>query len=153
MKKIVLIVLGVLLCAAFVCTQITDTKELRFTGMIANCGTYDLPFDEEEYEKLETLGIEFDARYSKRLLGSAKMEGTVTFDGKTYQIREIQPADQGRWFVVLWHENDPYVKCTYLWTTHDFKQFYLGYEGDLWFGPAGTCEELIGSLDAFGLWF
>lgn len=151
MKKIILIVLGAALIAAFICTQIIDTKELRFTVKIANCGTYDLPLDEEEYEKMETLDVEFDAQYSKRLLGSAKIEGTVTFDGKTYQIREIQPADKGRWFLVLWHENDPYVKCTYMWTTHDLERFYMGYEGDLWFGPAEDCAALIGSLDAFGL--
>ncbi len=150
MKKIILIVLGAALITAFICTQIIDTKELKFTAKIANCGTYDLPLDEEEYEKLETLDMEFDARYSKRLLGSAKTEGTVTFDEKTYQIREIQPTDKG-WTLILWHEGDPPTKCAYLSTNPNFDRFNLMYRESLWYGPADDPDSLVRSLAAFGI--
>ena len=150
MKKIALIALGVILIAAFICTQIIDTKELQFTVRIANCGTYDLPLDEEEYEKLETLDVEFDARYSKRLLGSSKMEGTVTFDGKTYQIREIQPTNKG-WTLILWHEGDPPTQCAYLSMNPNFDRFNLMYRDSLWYGPADDPDSLVSSLAAFGI--
>lgn len=150
MKKIVLIVLGVLLSAAFICTQITDTKELRFTLRVVNCAVISDQIIYEEFEQLEALDVKFDARYSKRILGSAKAEGEVTFDGKIYQIREIQPTDKG-WTLILWHEGDPPTKCAYLSTTPNFDRFNLMYRESLWYGPADDPDSLVGSLAAFGL--
>lgn len=150
MKKIVLIVLGVLLSAAFICTQITDTKELRFTARIVNCAVISDQIIYEEFEQLEALDVKFDAQYSKRILGSAKAEGEVTFDGKTYQIREIQPTEKG-WTLILWHEGDPPTKCAYLSANPTLDRFNLIHQGTLWYGPADDPDSLIESLAAFGI--
>lgn len=149
MKKIVLIVLGVALVAAFVCTQIIDTKELRFTTKFADGTKYSVPLPEEEYTQMETLGVEFNAKFSKRLLGGAKMEGEITLDGKIYKILEIQRSGD-EWFIVLWNEDDPYWKCSYLRADLALDRFYLTHQDTVWFGPAETSEELIGALRGFG---
>lgn len=147
-KAVVLILSAVLLIAVLLCGQITDTRELQFTAKCANCESYALPLSKEEYARMETFDIYFDAQFSKRLFGQAKMEGKVTYEGKTYQIRECQPYTNG-WCLVLWHEDDPAVRCSYLTMNSDFNQFYLMYRETLWFGPAGTYEALVESLNAF----
>ncbi len=149
MKKVILIALGVLLSAGLICTQITDVKELRLTVSLADCTVISEQMIREEFDQIEKLEIEIDARYSKKLLGEASMEGTVTYGGKTRRITAIHPTDRG-WTLVLWQEGDPPTQCDYLSATPDFGEWNLIYREILWFGPAETPEALIGSLAKFG---
>lgn len=139
-----------LLIAAFICTQIIDTKNLQFTLRVANCEVISDEIIWEEFDQLEKLDIEIDAQYSKRLLGSAKMEGTVTYDGKNCQIEELQQTEKG-WTMILRQEGDPPTKRYYLSANPTLDRFNLIHQGTLWYGPADDPDSLVSSLAAFGI--
>ncbi len=148
MKKIILIAAAIVI-VLLLCSQITDTRELRFTAKCACCESYTPPLSKEEYDHMEKIGVSFSARFSKRLFGKAEMTGEISYDGKVFKILECQPSD-GSWVLVLWQEGDPPERCSYLTIDSDFKRFYLIYRETLWFGPADTHEALTESLNAFG---
>lgn len=150
MKKIIILIsVVILLTTVFFCSQITVNHEIRFTAEAANCGSYHLPLSEEEYAHMEKLDVCFDAQFSKRFFGNAKVEGTVTYAEKTYKILECLPTEQGNYMLVIQNEAAPKERCTYLTIDLEFVHFYL-MGGPLYFGPADSYETLIESLSAFG---
>lgn len=75
------------------------------------------------------------------------MDGTVVYNGETYEIFECLPVNQGYMLEIRNQENLK-ERCTYLTMDSEFTHFYL-MDGPHCFGPADTYEALIESLDVF----
>lgn len=148
-RRILPISIAVLFIILFLCSQITDHRDIRFTVKAANCESYRLPLSEEEYAHMEKLDVSFDARFSKRLFGKARAEGTIAYAGNAYKILACFPTEQGDYMLMLQNETAPRERCVYLIMDRGFAHFYF-MEEPLYFGPADSYETLIESLGAFG---
>lgn len=150
MKKRLILILSMAFFIAFLlCARITFTRDLRFVTKAADCTDCDRPLTETGYAKAEKFDVSFDAYFSKPFFGKEKVEGTVSYDGKTYVITNCLQTEQG-YLLTIQDVKKPGEPGGLLTLAADLTHFYF-MDGNHKYGPADSYEQLMEALSVFDM--